>query len=148
MKVKKRKKSTRYRGSRMNRRGYKNRTKGSGNRGGYGMAGTGKRGDQRKTYVLNLYGGDYFRKSPRRGRLRVQNSLSVRSLSEQIQYLVAAEKAKKTTKGYEVHLESHKLIGKGPITVQLNVHVKSATKTARQAIEQAGGSVSTEENSE
>ncbi|MEK6824398.1 MAG: 50S ribosomal protein L15, partial [Nanoarchaeota archaeon] len=62
MKLKKRRKFSRWRGSRTHGRGRKNRTRGSGNQGGVGMSGTGKRGDQKKTLVINLYGNDYFGK--------------------------------------------------------------------------------------
>ena len=70
MRVKKRRKAIRYKGSQTHGRGAKERTRGSGNRGGYGMAGTGKRGDQRKSLIINLYGNNYFGKSKtlRRGR--------------------------------------------------------------------------------
>ena len=62
MKTKKRKKSSRFRGSHTHGRGGKKKARGSGHRGGFGMAGTGKRADHRKSYVHNLYGNDYFKK--------------------------------------------------------------------------------------
>src|SRR3990167_5998240 len=63
MRVKKRRKAIRYAGSQTHGRGAKERTRGSGNRGGKGMSGTGKRGDQRKTQVIKLTGGNnYFGK--------------------------------------------------------------------------------------
>ncbi|HLF54000.1 MAG TPA: hypothetical protein VI544_02365, partial [Candidatus Nanoarchaeia archaeon] len=67
MKVKKRKKNTRYRGSQTHFRGHRKRTKGSGNKGGVGMSGS---ENQKKSMVINLYGIEYFGrdKALRRGR--------------------------------------------------------------------------------
>ena len=48
LRVKRRRKSRRFRGSHTHGRGFKKKARGSGHRGGVGMAGTGKRGDQRK----------------------------------------------------------------------------------------------------
>ena len=62
MKLKRRKKSSRFRGSHTHGRGFKKKARGSGHRGGKGMAGSGKRGDAKKTLVLSLFGNDYFGK--------------------------------------------------------------------------------------
>jgi len=64
MKIKKRKKSSRMHGRKMGTHGTgarKNKRK-SGNRGGRGLAGTGKRADQKKTLITKLYGHGYFGK--------------------------------------------------------------------------------------
>ena len=52
----KRQKSSRMhgRGRGSNGRGERKKGRGSGHRGGKGMAGTGKRADQRKTLILNM----------------------------------------------------------------------------------------------
>src|SRR3989338_6949990 len=63
MRLKKRTKSSRYRGTHTHGRGFKKKARGSGHQGGKGMAGTGKRGDAKKTLILNLYGNNYFGKS-------------------------------------------------------------------------------------
>ena len=62
MKTHKRKKSTRDKGSKTVRYGARKKHKKSGHRGGIGMAGSGKRADQKKTLVIKLYGNDYFGK--------------------------------------------------------------------------------------
>ena len=59
----KRRKVTRHRGSHSHQRGAKKKARGSGHRGGFGLAGTGKRGDQKKTLVLKKHGNSYFGKS-------------------------------------------------------------------------------------
>lgn len=58
----KRKKSERYRGSQTHGGGAKKKRRGAGNRGGRGMAGSGKRADQKKPTILKNYGNSYFGK--------------------------------------------------------------------------------------
>src|SRR3990167_1002872 len=62
MVVHKRKKLVRYRGSMTHGWGAKKKHRGSGNRGGFGMAGSGKRADQKKISILKYYGHEYFGK--------------------------------------------------------------------------------------
>src|SRR3989344_8740032 len=72
LKIKRRKKSGRFRGSHTHARGGKKKARGSGHRGGFGMAGTGKRGDQRKTLILkNTIKEKYFGKRQTRMRFGV-----------------------------------------------------------------------------
>src|SRR3990167_8968506 len=58
----KRKKSHRMRAQTTHGWGAKKKHRGSGNRGGFGMAGSGKRADQKKPTILKLYGSSYFGK--------------------------------------------------------------------------------------
>src|SRR3990172_3176671 len=62
--TKKRKKVSRMRGRGQGTHGWgaRKKHKKSGHRGGKGMAGTGKRADQKKTLVTKLYGHGYFGK--------------------------------------------------------------------------------------
>ena len=60
--INKRKKLSRYRGSHTHGGGAKKKRRGSGHRGGVGMAGSGKRADHKKQMVFKLYGKNYFGK--------------------------------------------------------------------------------------
>ena len=64
IKTHKRKKNSRMHGRKMwtHGGGARKKRKKSGHKGGVGMAGTGKRNDQKKTLVLKLYGNKYFGK--------------------------------------------------------------------------------------
>ena len=66
---KKRKKSSRMRGSVTHGIGGMKKARGSGHRGGFGMAGTGKRADQRKSFITNMkdkyFGGKSLNAKPR-----------------------------------------------------------------------------------
>ena len=63
-KTHKRKKYSRAHGKNMGTAGWGSRKKhrSSGNRGGRGMAGSGKRADHKKTLITKLYGNTYFGK--------------------------------------------------------------------------------------
>ena len=66
MKIKKRKKTTRFRGTHTHGRGGKKKARGSGHRGGVGKAGTGKRADQKKNLALYPFGkSKTLRKKPK-----------------------------------------------------------------------------------
>ncbi len=149
MKVKKRKKSSRARGRRLAFRGYKNRTKGSGNRGGYGMAGTGKRGDQRKTLVLNLYGNDYFGKDKKGQHLEKKKikSMGLRTILAGLGGMKKEGLAKesKDKGGLEIHLDNYKIIGNDKPGIKMIIHAKAATAGAIEAVKHAGGEIIVEE---
>ena len=56
MVLNKRKKNSRMRGNTTHGYGSMKKNRGAGNRGGRGMAGSGKRADQKKPTILKLYG--------------------------------------------------------------------------------------------
>ena len=124
---KKRKKQTRMMGSKTNRRGFKKKGRGSGHRGGFGMAGTGKRADQKKTWVLNLpydyFGKDGLNKKP----VRYNDVINVGELA-------IFAKGKK-----DVDLSKFKILGNGEINTALNIKAYSSSKSAKEKIEKAGG---------
>ena len=139
-KVKKRRKSGRYRGSQTAKRGAKERTRGSGNRGGKGMAGTGKRADQRKSFVINLTGGNnYFGKSKTLRRGHVQPKLEVINLND-IQQKYDTKK--------EINLSGFKILGDGEVKSKLNIKASAASNSAVEKVKAAGGQIILSETEE
>jgi len=136
MKIKKRKKSTRYRGSQTHFRGHRKRTRGLGNKGGVGMSGTGKRSGQKKTLVMKLYGAEYFGKDKALRRGRIPPKLKVMNLSD---INAKLSTFKKTNNGYEINLKGYKILGDGDITEKLIITASSFSKSAKEKIEKAGG---------
>lgn len=131
MKVKKRKKTTRWRGSHTHGRGGKKKARGSGHRGGVGMAGTGKRGDQRKTFVLNLYGNKYFGKDrairrKQKPKLKTINLRDINSL------------AKGKT---EIELKGYKVLAEGDLEGKLTIKASAASKQALDKVKKNGGEI-------
>jgi len=129
MKLKKRKKHSRMRGRRTH--GFSAKLhKGSGNRGGKGMAGTGKRADQKKTFVLNnLY--PYFGKqgfTSRKTEKKRDKELNLREIEERFP-------------AGEVNLEDYKILGDGEIIKKFVIKARAASKSAIEKIEKAGGKI-------
>jgi large subunit ribosomal protein L15 len=142
MKTKKRKKSTRFRGTHTHGRGFKKKARGSGHRGGVGMAGTGKRGDQKKTLILNLP-NKYFgkRKTLKAGpRTRIE-AISLESIARNIGSYVKEGKAKETKGAYDLDLKENKIIGNNVEGLKVKIHAKAASKGAVEAVQKAGGEI-------
>ncbi|PIN94593.1 50S ribosomal protein L15 [Candidatus Pacearchaeota archaeon CG10_big_fil_rev_8_21_14_0_10_30_48] len=132
---KKRKKVSRMRGSKTHGTGGMKKARGSGHRGGVGMAGTGKRADQRKSFVLNLK-DKYFGKEGLKGKPKNYDVLNVSEL----------ERLAKGNK--ELKLNKYKILGNGEIKTPLTIHAKSASKMAIEKIKKAGGKVIIEDGNE
>lgn len=133
MPVHKRKKVEKRRGSKTHGWGSKKKHRGSGNKGGVGMAGTGKRGQSKKPTIIKLYGPEYF---GRRGFHRPQ--LVIKHINA-----INLEDLKKFNKS-DINLTElgyNKLLGKGKIYQKYNIIVNSFSKKAKQSIEKLGGTI-------
>ncbi|MDD5253612.1 MAG: uL15 family ribosomal protein [Candidatus Nanoarchaeia archaeon] len=133
--INRRKKHRKSYGKRTHFHGAAKKWRGAGNRGGRGMAGTGKRADQKKTAILKLYGNKYF------GRygFKTYNKPEIIFINlSDLQKLV--DKTNKTT----INLKEfgyNKILGKGNITKKITVEVEMASKKAIEKIEKKGGKV-------
>lgn len=140
MKLKKRKRFGRFRGTRLCGKAAK-KHKGSGNRGGKGMAGTGKRGDQRKSYVLK-YMFPYFGKrgftSKKKLKSKIKNT-SLYEINRNIERYTKEGIAKKTAQGTEITLKNYKVLGDGEIKEKLIIKAYGFSNSAKEKIEKAGG---------
>lgn len=138
-KTHKRKKSSRDKGSKTVRWGARKKHKKSGHRGGKGMAGSGKRADQKKTLITKLYGGNYFGKqgiTSRGTKKDKSDKINLRDIELKLDKL-----AKKTEKGYEIDLSSYKILGEGEVKNKLIITAKSASKSAIDKIKKSGGEI-------
>jgi len=125
---KKRTKSSRARGSHTHGRGFMKKGRGSGHRGGFGMAGTGKRADQKKSLII-AKGIDYFGK---RGLKPKPEKYKIINLSE-IERVAGDKK--------EVELKKYKILGNGEINKPITIHAFAASKKAIEKIEKIGGKI-------
>jgi len=141
MKLKKRRKSSRMhgRGRGSHGRGERKKGRGSGHRGGKGMAGTGKRADQKKTLMTKLYGHNYF------GKQGITSKGTKRDKRKRInlqQIELNLEKyAKKTKDGFEIDLGGYKILGTGELKNKLIIKAKEASKSAIDKVESKGGKI-------
>ncbi len=132
----KRKKFSRYRASHTHGKGSKKKRRGSGNRGGYGMAGTGKRSDHNKP---SIWATDYFGKHGFVPQQRVEKK-TVNILDLELKESLSRKEkdsyvADLTSLGYD------KLLGKGRATKRFIITVEHASARAVEKIKAAGGEI-------
>lgn len=135
MVVNKRKKVVKYRGSMTHGGGAKKKRRGAGNRGGRGMAGSGKRADQKKPSIINKYGNTYFGK---RGFRRPQKKLEKQEIFniDDLNKMVENGKLKKEGDLYLV--EKGKVLSRGVVKYKFNVKC-GISKKAVEKIKSFGG---------
>jgi large subunit ribosomal protein L15 len=141
MKLKKRKKSSRMHGRKMGTHGggARKKHKKSGSKGGIGMAGSGKRGDQIKTLITKLYGGKYFGKqgiTSKRTQKDKRDRINLQQIEDNLE-----KYGKKTAKGYEINLGSYKILGEGEVKNKLIITAESASENAIKKVKAKGGEI-------
>jgi len=146
MKTHVRKKQTRNHGRGMGTCGSgarKNKRK-SGNKGGCGMSGTGKRADHKKTLITKLYGHSYFGKQGVTSRGTKRDTRQRIKLAQIVSNLINFEKkgiCKKTTKGFEIDLSKYKILSDGEVKEKLFIKASGASKQAIEKVKAAGGEI-------
>tara|TARA_Y100000034_G_scaffold111592_1_gene144808 strand:+ start:9621 stop:10184 length:564 start_codon:yes stop_codon:yes gene_type:complete len=137
IKIKKKKKSVRMRGTNSHGGGARGKRRGSGHRGGFGMAGTGKKADHKKSLVLKKYGNKYFGKQgiTSRGTLRRKlKAINLREIQINLNSLM-----KRFGKGTVLDLKNYKILGDGELKRKLDIKAHAFTKSAKEKIEKLGG---------
>jgi ribosomal protein L15 len=140
--IKRRRKSSRFRGSHTHARGGKKKARGSGHRGGFGMAGSGKRGDQKKTLILKNNLDTYFGK--RTTRLTFRPRLKTFNLSRFVDTLPTLLDRKMVieAKGmYSCTLKEYKLVGALTSPMNVSFTVGAASEDAVASVQKQGGNV-------
>ena len=140
-----RRKFSRMRGTHTHGWGAKKKHRGAGNRGGKGMAGSGKRADQKKPSILNLYGNDYYGK---RGFHRPQKmiqhikAINLNELQRRLDSYVMKKLITKDKDFYVVDLEKlgyQKLLSGGELDVKLKITAPYFSEKAIKKVEGKGG---------
>lgn len=136
-KTKKRNKSSRFHGKRMGTSGTgarKNSRK-KGNQGGAGLnVGSGKRADQHKMKIINMYGNDYFGiggVTSRSVKIDKRDRINLNQIQGNIQTMSSG--------GKEINLQGYKVLGTGEIKDNVTIKAAEASKSAKEKIENAGG---------
>ena len=141
MRTHKRKKSTRYHGRNMgtSSNGSRKTHRSSGNKGGTGLAGSGKRADHKKTLINKLYGNNYFGKQgiTSRGTKRdTRQRINLEQIEKSLERY-----GKKTAKGWEINLSNYKILGNGDVNEKLIITCLEASKTAIEKVKKASGEI-------
>src|SRR3989338_10238991 len=135
----KRKKFSRMRASHTHGGGAKKKRRGSGHRGGFGMAGSGKRADQKKPTILKLYGSSYFGKKGFKLPAKVVHKLDTINLyeiEEKVDIL-----GKKENDTYVIDIKDKKVLGTGRLTKKVKITCAAFSKNAEAKIKKLGGEI-------
>jgi len=143
-KTKKRKKRSRMHGRGAGTHGWgaRKKHKKSGHRGGKGMAGTGKRADQKKTLVNMLYGHKYFGKqgiTSRKTKRDRRKRINLQDLESNL-----GKYGNKSGNSWEISLTEYKILDSGKNFVlkkKLIIKAKEASKSAAEKVKKAGGEI-------
>ena len=140
----KRKKFSRYRGSHTHGGGAKKKRRGAGHRGGRGMAGSGKRADQKKISILKLYGNEYFGKHgfnrPQKT-IKIVKTININEIEKNLDSYLSKNLIKKENDYFLINLKNigiDKLLGTGNIDNKYKIIGKVSKKT-KIKIEEKGG---------
>jgi|SRR3989344_322712 len=139
IKHKKRSKRTRLRGSRTAYWGNRKKHKGTGMRGGAGMAGTGKKAGQKKTFIQRYF-PDYFGKEGMKAGKKL-DVINLDYINQNLAGLFEKGIAKKTGKGIELDLQGYKILGDGELKEKLIIKADAASQQAKEKVEKTGGEV-------
>jgi len=143
MSLNKKKKSIRFRGDRSHGYGSHKKHRGSGHRGGHGMAGTGKRADSKKTMIwkdVNYFGRHGFVSK----NITKIKSLNLFYIETHLDLLVKNGVAKKEGDTYNINLKDlkcNKLLGSGTVTKKYNITTDFASASAVEKVQEAKGKV-------
>ena len=143
MSLNRRKKSIKFRGHHTHGYGSKKKHRGSGHQGGVGMAGTGKKADQKKPSIWKdtKYFGRHGFYSVMRKKI---NTLNLFYLEEHFTGLLEKGKIKKEGESYVVNLKDfkcNKLLGSGSVDHKYKIMTDYASAKAISKVAEKGGSV-------
>jgi ribosomal protein L15 len=134
MKTHKRQKSSRTRGGKTMGWGFRQKHKGHGNKGGFGMAGAGKRADHRRQLARNMAeDGKYF------GKQGFTSKSTFKKKYDKINLITIKENFFKKS-GDKIDLSSYKILGEGE-GFKAEIKAKSASVSAMEKMEKAGGKI-------
>jgi len=134
MKIHKRKKSTRMRGTTTHGWGFRQKHKGHGNKGGVGMAGTGKKADHKKQKAL-----ESDKKKKYFGKQGLTSRGTAKKKYEQINLRDIKDNFFKK-EGGKIDLLEYKILGDG-VGFKAEIKAKSASPSAIEKMKKSGGKI-------
>jgi len=134
VRIHKRKKNSRLRGARTCGWGFRQKHKGHGNKGGFGMAGTGKKADHKKqSAVMSDPKKKYFGKQGATSRgTAIKKYDKINLIDVKGNFF--------TKEGCKIDLSKHKILGHGD-GFKAEITAKSATASAIEKMKKAGGKI-------
>jgi large subunit ribosomal protein L15 len=120
--------------------GARKKHRGKGSQGGMGMAGTGKKAGQRRTYVLKYF-PDYFGKKGFRGRGIKFKIINLKDIQLNVNSFIKEGIAKKTANGIELNLKGYKILGEGTLKDKFIIKASAFSESAKERIKSQGSSI-------
>ncbi|MCX6708156.1 MAG: uL15 family ribosomal protein [Candidatus Woesearchaeota archaeon] len=118
----------------------RNKHRNSGSRGGYGMAGTGKKADNKKP---SIWATEYFGKHGFVCQTaKTINAITLRDVEDKLPAWMANKQAKEEAGTIVLNLKElgyDKLLGTGKITRKIKITIAKSTASAAEKIKKAGG---------
>ncbi len=150
MSLNKRKKAIKFRGHHTHGYGSKKKHRGSGHQGGVGMAGTGKKADQKKTKIWKdtKYFGRHGFSSKSKIDIKYVNLFYIET---HLDILIKNGVAKKEGDAYKIDLKDlkcNKLLGSGTITKKYHIITDYASASAVEKVQAAKGTVDVKKKAE
>jgi len=139
-----RKKSIKFRGHHTHGYGSKKKHRGSGHQGGVGLAGTGKKADQKKPSIWK--DAKYFGSHGFTSRKKPLRALNLFYIEEHFDSLLKSGIIKKQADLFVVDLKdfkANKLLGSGEVTRKYKIVTEHASESAISKVQEKGGSVET-----
>ena len=140
---KKRTKRSRLRGRRTCGYGSRKKHRGKGSRGGKGMAGSGKRAGQLRTYLLR-FEPDYLGKrgfTSLKKLKRKTKRINLSEIQEHKDKFLKQGLAKEGPEGIELELRNYKILSKGNLKDKFIIKAASFSKKDGEKIKKAGGEI-------
>ena len=138
----KRDKRSRLRGHRGGGWGSRKKHRSSGSRGGFGMAGTGKKAAQKRTLILKYFPGYFGKRGFHSLKSEERKEAKIINLGDIVLKLANFKKrgiAKAGPDGMELDLAGYKVLSEGNLKEKLIIKADSFSGKAKQKIEAAGG---------
>ena len=143
MVVNKNKKVTKYRGSKTHGCGSMKKRRGAGNRGGRGLAGSGKRAGHKVQQIIKRFGKGYLGKNGFTSKSRSKiKGINLKEIELNLDKYMENNLVKKEGDFYSVDLSKlgyNKLLGTGQINNKYKIKTKYVSKKAKEKIEKSGG---------
>ena len=132
---------SRLRGARTCGYGSRKKHRGKGSKGGRGMAGTGKRAGQMRTYVLKYFPEGYFGKRGFTSRKTRLNEINLADIQKNLNEFIKKGIAKKTNEGIEINLKDYKILSKGELKDKFLIKASAFSEKAKEKISKQGSKI-------
>jgi large subunit ribosomal protein L15 len=131
---------SRLRGNRGGGYGARKKHRGKGSKGGMGMAGTGKKAGQKRTYVLKYF-PNYFGKKGFTSRNKKLDIISLDEIQKNLNSFIEKGIAKKTGEGIELNLKGYKVLSTGNLKDKFIIKADAFSENAKEKILKSGSKI-------